>query len=293
MGRELRRVPLDFDHPMNKVWPGFINTLTEAAVTCPHCSGSGYSPEAQAMHDRWYGYAPFKPGDRGSVPLTADSPPVRAFAERNVSRSPEYYGTSPSAVRHEAQRLADMWNAQWSHHLNQDDVDALVAAGRLMDFTHTFDPVNRWTPKNPPCHPTAREVNEWSIGGFGHDSINNWVVIKAECERLGVNSTCAHCDGEGEIWPSAEAKQAAENWVRTNPPAGDGYQIWETVSEGSPISPVFSTATDLARHMATTSWGADKGTTFKQWMAFIEGPGWAPSMVLHDGVLESGVQAAS
>ena len=133
----------------------------------------------------------------------------------------------------------------------------------------------------------------WSIGGLGHDSINNWVVIKAECKRLGVSDTCAHCGGEGEIWPSPEAKQAAEDWKPIQPPKGDGYQIWETVSEGSPISPVFSTPEDLARHMATTSWGADTGTSVEQWLAFICGPGWAPSMVMHNGILESGVQAVS
>mgnify|MGYP001570952870 CR=1 FL=1 len=25
MGREIRRVPLDFDHPLNETWPGFLS----------------------------------------------------------------------------------------------------------------------------------------------------------------------------------------------------------------------------------------------------------------------------
>jgi hypothetical protein len=290
MGRELRRVLLDFDHPVGQPWPGFLNPL-HSATKCAHCDGTGYSPEARHMHDLWYGYAPFKPEDRGSVPWTADSLPVRAFAERNVRQSPEYYGTDERAIATEARRLAALFNEGWNHHLNQDDVDALVEAGRLMDLTHTFTAKDRWQPKNPPYHPTAAEVNAWSIGGMGHDSINNWIVIKAECKRLGVPETCAHCDGEGELWSSPEAKQAYEDWQPTPPPEGEGYQIWETVSEGSPISPVFSTPEDLARHMATTSWGADEGTSVEQWLRFINGPGWAPSMVMHDGVMETGVQA--
>lgn len=30
------------------------------------------------------------------------------------------------------------------------------------------------------------------------------------------------------------------------PPTGDGYQLWETTSEGSPISPIFTTIEELA-----------------------------------------------
>lgn len=293
MGRELKRVALDFNWPLNKVWKGYVNELAAGAGSCPHCGGTGYSPAAKHLHDLWYGYAPFKPEDRSSVPWTPDSPAVRAFAERQCARTPEYYGEGERAIQREAQRLADLWNRSWSHHLNQGDVDALIEAGRLTDLTHDWTPEHRWQPKNPPVTPTAAEVNAWSLGGMGHDSSNCWVVIKAECKRLGQNKTCAHCDGEGELWPSPEAKQAAEDWQRTEPPEGPGYQIWETVSEGSPISPVFSTPDDLARHMATTSWGADKGTSVEQWRAFINGPGWAPSMVMHDGVFETGVQAAS
>lgn len=292
MGRELRRVPLDFVWPLNKPWKGFINDLAAVAVSCPHCDGTGYSPQARALTDAWYGKVPFKPEDRGSVPYTAETPAVRKFAERNLAHAPDYYGTGERALRREAQRLADLFNTSWSHHLNKDDVAALLTAGRLYDLTHTFGVINRWQPKVPAVVPTPEEVNLWSIsGGMGHDAINCYCVVRAECKRLGVAECCEHCAGAGEIWPSVEAKKAAEDWQPAPPPEGAGYQIWETVSEGSPISPVFSTPEDLAKHMATTTWGAGKGTSVEQWLAFIKGPGWAPSMVAHDGVLETGVQA--
>lgn len=66
--------------------------------------------------------------------------------------------------------------------------------------------------------------------------------------------------------------------------------MWETVSEGSPISPVFATPEELARHMAATRWGADRGTPYETWLAFIRGPGWAPSMVGTSGRLMNGVE---
>ena len=82
------------------------------------------------------------------------------------------------------------------------------------------------------------------------------------------------------------------SWKPTEPPAGDGYQIWETVSEGSPISPVFATPEELARHMAGTKWGADDGTPYEAWLKFILGPGWAPTGVMQGGVFENGVAAS-
>lgn len=53
---------------------------------------------------------------------------------------------------------------------------------------------------------------------------------------------CKACDGNG--MPS-ETQAAYNAWTPTDPPIGEGYQLWETTSEGSPISPVFSTLEEL------------------------------------------------
>lgn len=293
MGRELKRVPLDFQWPENKVWDGYLNPHYAMSHDCPACAGSGSSPEARRLKDQWYGNAPFRPEDRGSTPFLPTHPAVRAFAERNVSRSPSFYGSDEAAIQREARRLADIWNRGWSHHLNADDVAALVEGGRLRDLTHTWTPESGWQPKEPAYVPTPEEVNVWSIsGGLGHDSINQWIVVGAECKRLGTDPECPHCKGAGTIWDSPEDEQAAEAWARNEPPAGDGYQIWETVSEGGPISPVFATPDELARHMASKQWGADKGSSYETWLRFINGPGWAPSMVADANGVRSGADAA-
>lgn len=290
MGRELKRVSLEFNWPLYKPYEGFINPL-HVAKKCRACNGGGYSCEAKRLSDLWYGYVPFKPEDRSSVPFKPTDEPVLAAAIRNIANAPEYYGWDSGAVDREARRLSAHFNSSWSHHLNADDVAALVEAERLYDLTSDFTPGKGWVKKSPAVIPTPREVNEWSIRGMGHDSINQWICAKAECARLGISETCAGCDGEGEHWPSEEAKKAYEDWQSAEPPSGEGYQIWETVSEGSPISPVFSTPEDLARHMATTSYGADKGTPYETWLKFINGPGWAPSLIGDGNGLRSGVEA--
>lgn len=289
MGRELKRVPIDWDWPVGKTWDGYLNHL-HVATTCPHCDGSGWSPDAKRLSDQWYGNALFRPEDRGSAPYAPEYPAIWNFAQRNVTNSPGYYGNGDAAIMREAQRLARMWNRQWCHHLNADDVAALVAAERLHDLTHTWTEGKGWQRNDPFVMPTPQQVNDWSMSGMGHDTINRHVCIRAEVKRLGLPEYCSHCEGEGDVWPSPAAKAASEAWEQTEPPTGDGYQIWETVSEGSPISPVFSTPEDLAKHMATTKWGADKGTTYETWLAFIRGPGWAPSLIGMAGGVQNGVE---
>lgn len=286
MGREVKRVPLDFEWPLRQVWEGFVMPGHLTEVSCLKCtydqssSGTGYSPRANQLKNQWYGNAPFDPESTGSVPLSADTPAVRAFAERNVANAPDFYGTGSFAVWREAWRLARLWNGAWCHHLAQEDVDVLIAAERLRDFTHTFIPGAGWQPHDSPVTVTAAQVNAWSLTGFGHDSINCYIVINARCAREGVSSTCSACDGHGstEAYPGQRAE--ADAWVPIEPRTGDGFQLWETVSEGSPVSPVFATAEELATWMSQPNHpGTIDPITYERALAFITTAGWAPSLI--------------
>ncbi len=294
MGREIKRVPMGFDWPVGTIWGGYKNPFYTQSIKCPQCDGSGSSPESKRLSDMWYGNAPFKPEDRGSKPLQPNDPAVWQFAERNVTNSPEFYGVGTQAIQREAERLCGLWNRAWSHHLNADDVKALVDGNRLGDFTRTWTQGKGWQDKKPKYIPTPQEVNEWSLRGFGHDSCNQWICVKAECKRLGYETTCKRCNGEGTLWPSEKIKRQCDRWKLTEPPSGDGWQLWETVSEGSPISPVFVTPELLARWLVESpdySWRSnDEGTTYEQWLAFIH-KGWALSLVSDGKTVMTGVQA--
>lgn len=292
MSREVERVPMDFDWPLNKTWSGFLMPKELHSIPCKACDETGLSIVAKLLRDQWYGYAPFMPEQRGSTPLTPAHPRVRAFAERNVSHSPDFYGSGESAILREAERLCGLWNAQWSHHLNQDDVDALVAGDRLHDLTSKWEgPPNGWVKTGH--HPTAQEVNDWSIGGMGHDSINQYLVVDAECVRLGLEKRCPVCQGEGATYRDAEHAAAHEAWERADLPEGEGWQMWETTSEGSPISPVFATPEELARWLANTgasAFGSDTAT-YDQWLKMIGVGHSFASCVMTGGDLLSGVAA--
>lgn len=282
MSREVKRVPMDFDAPLDKVWPGYLN---QHYVPCPAACDGGYSATYRALHAKWYGHVPFRPEERGSVPFAADHPVIRALAERNAARG-------RTDIDREAARLAAHFNGSWMHHLCQRDVDVLVADGRLMDITHAWTRGNGWQPRDPPVQPLAADVNAWSLQGFGHDSINAYCVIKAECDHLGAPHTCGTCGGSG-IHP--DHRDAYEAWTPTEPPTGDGWQMWETTSEGSPISPVFATPEELARWLADTGASAFgyTGASYEHWLGMIRAGSTVGSMIAVDGRLMSGVEAAA
>lgn len=70
------------------------------------------------------------------------------------------------------------------------------------------------------------------------------------------------------------------------------FMMYEDTSEGTPISPAFSTPEELAQWLADTGASAFGSSTadYAHWLRFCRG-GYAPSMVIANGVIESGVQA--
>lgn len=280
MGRELKRVPLDFQWPLNKPWHGFINHHSAAQIECPHCE-NGYSPEYTALQKLWYSHlgGGFTPDMRGSTPYLPADPMVRAIIQRKISRDNDarrWYGDGEDAITREAVRMCEIWNSSWSHHLNQDDVDALIKAGRLHDFTHVWTNGKGWVKKRGKIVVTPKMVNDWSLEGMAHDSTNSYIVIGEELKRRKQPVTCAYCKGNGHTWPDKASKRRYDRWKPTEPPKGDGYQIWETVSEGSPVSPVFATPEELADWMISNDTSVTRGSTREQWLKFINGPSCGP-----------------
>ena len=91
-----------------------------------------------------------------------------------------------------------------------------------------------------------------------------WPLTEEYCRRNGFEAYCHHCHGEGTVWQTPKIKDLSENYQGIEPPTGDGYQLWETTSEGSPVSPVFATFDELCE------WCADNATTFASFKATKE-----------------------
>ncbi len=233
MGRELKRVALDFDWPINEVWRGFINPHECRQHTCRECGGTGNTTARDRI------------ADLVSLLMLSGDDSRCGKCHPYLREAPLYRTQGKTCGR---------------------DMGAFTEA--LADRSPSF---------------------------MGHDSIDKWRAEKKIIAAAGMPENwgiCAACDGEGNIWDSPADKIAADAWHPSEPPAGEGYQIWETVSEGSPISPVFATPEELARYMAGTRWGADHGSSYETWLRFITGPGWAPSMSIDENGLRTGPNAA-
>lgn len=205
--KTLKRVPLDFQWPPNKVWEGYINPY---ARKCEPCDGSG-ATSALLHLDNLVGLI-----------MTAGADSVRGTFHPwlRVGNAPD---KAPSS------EMAELTTG---------------LSGR--------------DPKNSP---------------FGHDSLD-WgkaveTIIKAAGLDPEVWGICKNCLGEG-IDPEVRADYEA--WQKQEPLTGNGYQLWDTCGEGSPISPVAATAEELADWCAenATLFGSH-GTSRENWLKMFTG----------------------
>jgi hypothetical protein len=290
--RKLKRVPLNFDWPLNTVWRGYINPFP-SAPQCTQCKGEGTNWATRKIAEEFYDHDGF--GDRwrydyGFAPdgTPATRPPWRIVGDCKA----------------------------WHNDITPDEVAALVARNRLRELTHTRNSeTGEWQPKTweqkgfwcPRCNsavpqlsaehhsatclctgeatpclllegddqrlhlPSTHEVNQWNQRGFGHDTINRWILTETRAKRLGVWGLCPKCEGRGTKKFPRRLRMRHEQWKPYEPPDGSGYQLWECVSEGSPITPVFSSAEELAVWCAVMGITCGSGRrTFNEWLMMFE-----------------------
>lgn len=214
MGRVVRRVPLDFAHPLNEVWPGFLMPDKFDEKPCPEgprCL-NGYTSA------------------RAWVQVV-----VRLLLQLDDDRYAQARG--------------------WPMHPYFDSLPTPSVTGEnLMDRIFS----NR-TPTVP--RPSA-DIAEFGTGlagressFMGHDSINSWRATDVVITAAGLDPNkwgiCPACGGHASVEAYPGQRAEADLWQPEDPPEGEGWQLWENVTEGSPISPVFDTAQALARWLAT------------------------------------------
>lgn len=273
MGREVKRVPLDFDWPIKTVWKGFMMDREISSIACTACDQSGLSPLAKQLSNDWYDSDNFGVTWTYAYGIDPDGNP----AERPPWR---IIGTTK----------------RWQYDLTQDEVEHLIAEGRLSGYTQQWINGQGWVDKPGAVMPTAAQVNrDMLYSAMGHDAINQWIVVRHRFKRLYPNETyhCPHCNGEGHTFRDDAHEAAYDAWTRTEPPEGEGWQMWETTSEGAPISPVFDTPERLAAWLYETnasSFGSN-GASYSAWLQMIKGTGWTPSAVMTNGKMMSGVDA--
>jgi len=128
---------------------------------------------------------------------------------------------------------------------------------------------------------------------MGHDACDRWSAENKIIKAAGLPKSwgyCKICDGEGI---DSTIKEKFEAWKKYEPPKGNGWQMWETTSEGSPMSPVFKTPEELARWLTdnNASTFGHSTTDYDTWLNMIKTTGHAISGVMVNGKVMSGVEA--
>jgi hypothetical protein len=256
MGREIKRVALDFKWPINKTWEGFVQPEGMYGPSCEDCNGTGqthsgwwlqhFSQRFSMLVEDTFGRGTDR--DTGLHPWLKEDPyPAGHWEGEEFSR--RFMVDRPSG----------------------DMVDLMVGLSKFMG---------------------KEDAKPEDFGGIwgGDDYLIYRALVKASGIKFG---GCAVCDGEGTIEEYEGQRQDAENWEPTEPPAGEGWQVWETVSEGSPISPVFADREGLIRWLMSPAytWGTSRPLTREQAENFVNSE-WAPTGFIVNGEVIPGDQLA-
>ena len=215
MGRQIKRVQIDQvrDHPLGKTWSGFVMPAHLTPTSCTDCGQTGLNAATRIIASTFY-----------------DN-------EGCGKRWAYDYGMGPDGTPAEKAPWRILGTTlRWCNKITQDEVNHLVAEGRLWDFTRTWTKGEGWKVREDGYIPTAAEINAaQDVGGMGHDAINRFILVEFRAKKMGVYGLCERCQGCGQLWPDEETKAACE--------------AWENVSDGSPVTPAFENPEDLIEHL--------------------------------------------
>lgn len=265
MGREIRRVAVDFDWPLNTVWEGFLLPERLRGTPCTQCY------QGQTHFGWWLQNFSYVMGM-----LATD---VR---EQQAGRPMHPWLTRFERAHGHFQYADDPQSELATFVIDRPGEDALEFFAALIG-----KPVD-------------------AVGGNGYDGNVPYAVYHALEKASAMDFTCKICDGEGSLEQYEGQKAEREAWYEEDseahaPPIGEGWQMWETVSEGSPVSPVFASAEELAQWLTTAEGGYASGPSHRPMSieaarGFVSA-GWAPSMFsdsagIHDGAAYVGASQA-
>ncbi len=124
------------------------------------------------------------------------------------------------------------------------------------------------------------EWSQWQKGLRRNYGTDQWEPIDPEYAGMRYTEYAGARPSPDDYMPDWPAAQ------RTH------YMMYEDTSEGTSISPAFATPEELARWLADTGASAfgDMTASYEAWLSTIK-RGFAPSMVMQGGTLDSGVAA--
>lgn len=220
MSREVRRVPLDFDWPLEKVWDGYLTPDHLHEDRCADCFGRGATPALQwierigLMLDQLITDVDDQTAGKPMHPWLEKDPYPPVNRENILARR-------GFLVEYEVVRPSD------------DIIEFAQALVKDDEYKH------------------ARVIKRGPFGNNKDAMARGLVRLAGLPEKWG---WCPSCKGHGSVEAYEGQRAEAEAWEATEPPTGEGWQLWETVSEGSPVTPVFATREGLVEHLSSPAY---------------------------------------
>lgn len=222
MGRELRRVPLDFDWPQGETWTGYLIPDRLREKPCPDCENG----------------------------LTADGELIQGIAYM-ISRL--------------ADDVVDQQRGREMH--------PYLRPIHAISYVHGSPrPTPRFEEFVKGLHP--EDCGHSFVGRQPYELARRLIKLAGLPEGW---DYCPTCKGHAAVESYPGQRADTEAWEPTDPPTGDGWQMWETTSEGSPMSPVFATAEELAGWLegSGASLFGSHTASREQWLKIITGEDFA------------------
>lgn len=289
MGRDVKRVPVDFGWPLNEIWEGYLTPDRLQGETCRSCNGSGQTHFGWWLHYFCYEIAMLASDvhkqDRGR-PM---HPWLAEFSQAHGHF--EYSDVGEWKRDYEVRDRERLRGMRSRFVLDRPGRDALSFVHgiirRAYEIRHAEggEYAQYYTPDDVPAVEDCGSSIGISSAGTGVGNIQSALMTVLQ-DAAGCSLACEDCGGEGEHERYEGQRAERRAWEPYEPPTGEGWQLWETVSEGSPISPVFDSAEGLARWLSEDAtrdnpkWYRDSSDlmSYEAALRFI-GVGWAPTLI--------------
>lgn len=155
----------------------FYFELERPSEKCEACDASGYNPETKIIADTFYDFGDY----------SIDFENWRVLGSIENARKP-----------------GGATGRKWCNRITQDEVDALVAAGRLGGKPVSAAVVNAANSEGAPRNFTSN---------YDHDGINRMILIETRAKRLGVYGSCTTCDGHGFVFTAPRGHLNVVLWI--------------------------------------------------------------------------------
>lgn len=298
MGREIKRVEANFDWPLGERWAGSV-APPDGKDECPDCKLDGDSCGYNDVGRAFYALGTRR-GEHfnykkhfASEWATRHRGTVEIFEEKGLLRDLGYHEANPI--------------------LPQDVKDTSPTQRAFLELLAKKSAETRKWERN------------YTMGSMIDSRYALYDTMCILAEALGSTMEeafyCRTCKGDATVVVDEEQNRLYENYnaddpdpsvgpTPNGPPPGEWWQVWETVSEGSPVTPAFATAEELINYLSENGdlWcqrrmadEAVRGTfglppttkpSRESATRFVLGSGFVPSMVIQDGVIKTDIHAA-